>query len=89
MVPGLEEPLSRVKRDAENNDHDEEMNNIQEALKQLYAKDSNTRMTRGSSDGVPLRLNPGAFIRKATNNGEDKTQSTYFTYSGSLTTPGM
>ena len=79
---------SRLRRGAENNDHKDELNKIQRALKQLYAKDSNPRITRGSSDGVPLRFNPGAFIRKATNNGGDTTKSTYFTYSGSLTTPG-
>ena len=36
---------------------------------------------------LKLTLNVGAFIRKATNNGADKTMSTYWTYKGSLTTP--
>lgn len=79
---------SRLKRNAEENDHEEEMRNIQKALEKLYAKENNPIMTRDSSDGMRLRLNPGAFIRKATNNGGDNTLSTYFTYSGSLTTPG-
>ena len=37
--------------------------------------------------GYDLKLNIGAFIRKATNNGEDKTMSTYWTYEGSETAP--
>jgi len=39
-------------------------------------------------DDMMLKLNVGAFIRKATRNGKDKTMSTYWTYKGSLTTPG-
>jgi len=35
-----------------------------------------------------LKLNVGAFIRKAIRNGADKSMSTYWTYKGSLTTPG-
>ena len=37
---------------------------------------------------LTLRLNPGAFVKKALANGKDKTMSTYWTYKGSLTTPG-
>ena len=36
---------------------------------------------------VKLKLNPGAFIKKAIRNGRDKTMSTYWTYKGSLTAP--
>ena len=73
----------RLKRDAEDHDHQKEMKNLQEAVEKLYARDS----TR-SSEGQKLRWNPGAMIRKATNNGADRTFSTYTTYGGSLTTPG-
>ena len=37
---------------------------------------------------MKVKLNVGAFIRKATRNGRDKTMSTYWNYKGSLTTPG-
>merc|ERR1712025_354086 len=35
-----------------------------------------------------LKLNVGAFIRKAIRNGANKHMSTYWSYMGSLTTPG-
>jgi len=41
-----------------------------------------------STDSIKLTLNIGAFIRKAVRNGADKTMSTYWSYKGSLTTPG-
>jgi hypothetical protein len=41
-----------------------------------------------TSRGYYVTLNIGAFIRKATNNGKDKTMSTYWTYQGSETVPG-
>ena len=41
------------------------------------------------TDSIKLTLNLGAFIRKAIRNGADKTMSTYWSYKGSLTTPGM
>jgi len=37
---------------------------------------------------IPLNLNVGAFIRKAIRNGANKHMSTYWSYMGSLTTPG-
>ena len=37
---------------------------------------------------IKLNLNVGAFIRKAVRNGKDKHMSTYWSYQGSLTTPG-
>ena len=37
---------------------------------------------------IPLNLNVGAFIRKAVRNGANKHMSTYWSYMGSLTTPG-
>ena len=37
---------------------------------------------------LTLRLNPGGFVKKALENGKDKTMSTYWTYKGSLTSPG-
>ena len=72
------------RRDAEENDHMIEMNNLQRAVEELNAK----RVKRDDT-GVKLRWNPGAMLRKATNPGGDDTMSTYFTYHGSLTTPGI
>lgn len=89
-VPELDPPsdrrrlAQRLKRNAEDHDHQKEMQNLQDAVEKLYARDS----TRSSSEGQKLRWNPGAMIRKATNNGADRTFSTYTTYGGSLTTPG-
>jgi len=40
------------------------------------------------SDKIKLTLNVGAFIRKAVRNGKEKEMSTYWSYKGSLTTPG-
>jgi len=37
---------------------------------------------------IKLNLNVGAFIRKAVRNGNNKHMSTYWSYQGSLTTPG-
>ena len=46
------------------------------------------RSSEAEEDEMKLKLNVGAFIRKATRNGRDKTMSTYWSYKGSLTTPG-
>ncbi len=49
---------------------------------------ANEKKRAAKAQKTKLVLNVGAFIRKATNNGADKTMSTYWTYKGSLTTPG-
>ena len=76
------------------------MTRFHAAFEQLFANEDNDqqRVKRSHGQGdmhkilkylqVPLRLNPGAFIRKATNRGYHKNDySTYWTYHGSLTTP--
>jgi len=51
------------------------------------AKTSRQKRQLSPAKEHKLKLNIGAFIRKATHNGADKTMSTYWTYKGSLTTP--
>ena len=83
-------PKARRKRDVEEEDQMEEMARFHKAFEQLFAQDSAGRVKRQilHHTEVNLRLNPGAFIRKATNRGYHKKEySTYWTYHGSLTTP--
>ena len=85
-------PKGRRKRDV-NIDEEaqmEEMARFHKAFEQLFAEDHGRRAKRQilHHTEVKLRLNPGAFIRKATNRGWNKNEySTYWTYRGSLTTP--
>jgi hypothetical protein len=79
-VAGLPKP---ERRDAEDNDHMVELRNLQMAVEKLHAK-----RAKRDTEGEALRWNPGAMLRKATNPGGDDSLSTYFTYHGSLTTPG-
>ena len=78
---------TRLKREAEDEEHEEALRSLQEGLEELMPLDSNGKSIRKSPHEVKLRLNPGAFIRKATNDNYG-CFSTYFTYYGSLTTPG-
>ena len=68
--------------------HDLNMRSLMSGMHKLNAKqkkrDAEPKAREHSSK---LNLNVGAFLRKATNNGADKTMSTYWTYKGSLTTP--
>jgi len=69
------------------NEHEEALRGLQEGLEELMPLDSNGKLVRSSHSEVKLRLNPGAFIRKATND-KHGCFATYFSYFGSLTTPG-
>merc|ERR1711962_311854 len=78
-------------------DHELNIKSLQYAFSQLKESESETQETRIEVRSTPkyphmkkikLTLNVGAFIRKAIRNGADKTMSTYWTYKGSLTTPG-
>jgi len=69
-------------------DHELNIKSLQYAFSQLMESEAETKETRvPHMKRIPMRLAPGAFIRKATRNGADKTMSTYWTYMGSLTTP--
>merc|ERR1712136_261370 len=72
-------------------DHELNLKSLQYAFDQLKV-DENTneshRVKRASMKRMKLTLNVGAFIRKAIRSGFDKTMSTYWSYKGSLTTPG-
>jgi len=46
------------------------------------------RGSKAEPGETKLKLNIGAFLRKATRNGYSKSMSTYWTYRGSRTTPG-
>ena len=85
-------PKARGKRDVDtaNEAQMQEMARFHEAFEQLFTEDHGRRVKRQilHHTEVKLRLNPGAFIRKATNRGWNKKEySTYWTYRGSLTTP--
>merc|ERR1719356_851775 len=72
-------------------EHDHELNikSLQYAFSQLKDSEAETKETRAPHmKRIKMTLNVGAFIRKAIRNGADKTMSTYWTYKGSLTTPG-
>ena len=77
-------------------DHELNLKSLQYAFDQLKADENNEETDRVKRQvtrrphmkRLKLTLNVGAFIRKAVRNGRDKTMSTYWTYKGSLTTPG-
>ena len=76
---------TRLRRKSDDKEHVESLRNLQVALDELNAQDRNGKSKRATE--AKIRLNPGAFIRKATNDNYG-CFSTYFTYEGSLTTPG-
>ena len=76
---------SRLRRKSDDKEHVKSLRNLQVALDALNSLDGNGKSKRATE--AELRLNPGAFIRKATNDNYG-CFSTYFTYEGSLTTPG-
>merc|ERR1711962_1402609 len=70
-------------------DHELDIKSLQYAFSQLKESESETKETRAPHmKRIKMTLNVGAFIRKAIRNGADKTMSTYWSYMGSLTTPG-
>jgi len=90
-------PPGRGKREAEDDmEISEQMDSLVEVVKQV-TKLRSKRSLPSEGDHAPMRLNPGAFIRKVTsegwNMGKTSSQSrngpfsTYCTYHGSLTTP--
>ena len=76
---------TRLRRKSDDKEHEESLRNLQVALDELNAQDRNGKSKRATE--VKIRLNPGAFIRRATND-DYGCFATYFTYAGSLTTPG-
>ena len=92
--------MTRYERDDAEDGHLEEWDTIAKAVTKLVRKKSHTiskRATndpqRSTSNGPSLfekmKLNPGKFIKKATDKGTSNLFATYFTYHGSLTTPGI
>jgi carbonic anhydrase len=65
--------------------HNLNMRSLAYGFSQINAAKIEKRVPK--DEETKLKLNIGAFIRKATRNGKDKTMSTYWTYKGSLTTP--
>ena len=83
------EVMTEEKRaEIDDRDHVRNMRNFNVALKKMQASGKNKRDACPADGSAKLSFNPGAFIRKVTANGADKTMSTYWTYKGSLTTPG-
>lgn len=83
------EVMTEDKRaEIDDRDHARNMRNFNVALKKMQASGKNKRDACPADGAAKLSFNPGAFIRKVTANGGDKTMSTYWTYKGSLTTPG-
>ena len=66
--------------------HEVNMRSLHYGLTQI--KEDRIENRAPTKKTIKLKLNPGAFIRKSIRNGGDKTMSTYWTYRGSLTTPG-
>ena len=69
-------------------DHELNMKSLRNALTQLKTNDNAKETRAPHMKRLKLKLSVGAFIRKAIRNGADKTMSTYWSYKGSLTTPG-
>ena len=84
-----------MKRDIEDDDdygHLEEWEKITRAITKLAQKKSHAIYKRaptfdGLSASEKLHLNPGKFIKKVTS--KQPTFATYFSYHGSVTTPGI
>lgn len=72
--------------DQDDHDHELNMRGLHFGLNKLA--ETKRQKREAKEEEMKLRLNPGAFIKKALYNGKDKTMSTYWTYKGSLTTPG-
>lgn len=68
--------------------HNLNVRSLAYGFSQIMKARKDKRTTQGEEAEHKLKLNVGAFIRKAVRNGADKTMSTYWTYHGSLTTPG-
>jgi len=68
--------------------HNLNMRSLGYGFSQIMKAKKEKRTPHGEEAEHKLKLNIGAFIRKAVRNGRDKTMSTYWTYHGSLTTPG-
>lgn len=79
------EELEELKEAELEHTHDVNMRSLMFGMNSLAAKQKKREAEAGQEQ--KLTLNVGAFIRKATNRGADKTMSTYWTYKGSLTTP--
>jgi len=67
--------------------HNLNVRSLAYGFEQLSKARKEKRTPMGEEAEHKLKLNVGAFIRKAVRNGKDKTMSTYWTYQGSLTTP--
>ena len=84
----LDMDLKDVEEGVMERDHDLNMRQLHYAFSQLKIQESNKEARTPHMRKVSLTLNIGAFIRKVIRNGVDKTMSTYWTYKGSMTTPG-
>jgi len=81
--------IEEVETDQDNHNHELNLRGLHFGLNKLTeTKRQKREIGIAKQEEMKLRLNPGAFIKKALNNGNDKTLSTYWTYKGSLTTPG-
>lgn len=81
----IDEMLEERKAARLEHTHDMNMRSLMFGMNSLAAQQKKRDAEAGQTQ--KLTLNVGAFIRKATNRGADKTMSTYWTYKGSLTTP--
>lgn len=81
----IDEMLEERKAARLEHTHDMNMRSLMFGMNSLAAQQKKRDAEAGQTQKITL--NVGAFIRKATNRGADKTMSTYWTYKGSLTTP--
>jgi len=95
VASGVKGP-ARMKREADSEDErpggghpEEQLRTLQEAMEELDANNHARIRSASDSPKMKLRLNPGGFIRKVTLFAKCRGDcSTYYTYEGSLTTPG-
>merc|ERR1719370_586632 len=69
-------------------DHALNVRSLSYGFSKLAEMNNNVEKRTPHNNKCPLNLNVGAFIRKAIRNGANKHMSTYWSYMGSLTTPG-
>ena len=80
--------LEEVEEQQMEHDHALNVRSLSYGFTKLAEMNNNVGKRAPHNNKIPLNLNVGAFIRKAIRNGADKHMSTYWSYMGSLTTPG-
>jgi len=80
--------LEDVEEKQMEHDHSLNMRSLSYGFSKLGKLNKEVEKREPHTDKIKLTLNVGSFIRKAIRNGKENVMSTYWTYKGSLTTPG-